>query len=91
MSLSNARFAQEYDRRPLTLTVKWRHRGEGWGRASASTPYHAALCPPFSAASQASAVVAAALAMLARNLAEPFVLTLLNIGELVHRSQMTFL
>ena len=73
--------AQEYDRRPQTLSVRWRHRGEGWSRTSASTPLPAAVCPPFSGESQAAALVAAALALLARHVAEPFVLTLLNMGE----------
>ena len=61
--------------------MRWRHRGEGWSRTSASTPLPAAVCPPFSGEPQAAALVAAAHSLLARNVTEPFVLTLLNLGE----------
>ena len=44
-------------------------------------PLPAALCPPFSGEQQADAMVTAAHTMLAQKVVEPFVLTLLNIGE----------
>ena len=72
---------QEHERRPKTLTVRWRHRGEVWVRNIASAPLPAAVCPPFSGEAQAAAVVAAAYTLLARQLAELFDLTLLNLGE----------
>ena len=71
---------QENERRPQTLTLKWRQRNEGYGRTSASCPVPTTARPPFAGDAQASAFVAAALALLARNIAEPFYLTLLNIG-----------
>ena len=73
---------QENERRPQTLTLKWRHRNDGYGRTSASCPLPTTARPPFAGDAQSSALVAAALALLARNVAEPFYLTLLNIGEL---------
>lgn len=63
------------------LTVRWRHRGEVWVRNLASTPLPAAVLPPFSGEAQAAAVVAAAHSLLTLQLAEPFALTLLNMGE----------
>ncbi len=80
-----ARVSQENERRPQTLTLKWRHRNDGYGRTSASCPLPTSARPPFAGDAQSSSLVAAALALLARNVAEPFYLTLLNIGALVEQ------
>ena len=47
------RGAQENERRPQTLTLKWRHRNDGYGRTSASCPMPATLRPPFAGEAQA--------------------------------------
>ena len=71
--------AAEHGRGAATLTLKWRCKGQGWARTSASCAMPAAGAS--GAATAAPAVVAAAAALLARHIgAGPFHLTLLNLG-----------
>ena len=65
-------------RRPTKLVLKWRVRGQGWKRTSASCAF------PDSRTSKqgesGGAVEAAAVRLLSANLKEPFDMTLINIG-----------
>jgi hypothetical protein len=72
---------REGGRRAGTLTLKWRHAGAGWQRASASAPMPPAVASSGGGeAERADALVAAAMALLRRHLAEPFDLSLINLG-----------
>ncbi|KAG2491453.1 hypothetical protein HYH03_010239 [Edaphochlamys debaryana] len=80
-----ARLHEEYAenrRRPDTLTLKWRLRGNGWQRSSASCPVPATLgplaAPPTHA--QVDVIARAATQVLQRHLKEPFALSLINLG-----------
>lgn len=71
--------AEHNGRAPATLTVKWRCKGQGWSRTSASAPMprNALSAGP----GAAGALVDAAAALLVRCVgAQPFHLTLLNLG-----------
>lgn len=71
--------AQHGGRAPATLTVKWRCKGQGWGRTSASAPMPRIALSAGPGA--AGALVDAAAALLVRCVgAQPFHLTLLNLG-----------
>ncbi|KAL4422612.1 hypothetical protein ABPG75_008809 [Micractinium tetrahymenae] len=68
-------------RRAATLTVKWRHRGTGWQRTSASCPMPpAVLSKAAPQEQQVAALASAAMGLLRRHLQEPFDLTLINLG-----------
>ncbi|GLC37395.1 hypothetical protein PLESTM_000579000 [Pleodorina starrii] len=73
---------EENRRRPETLTLKWRQRGSGWSRSSASCamplPPGALAAPPSQA--QVDQLVRSALQLLQKQLREPFNLSLINIG-----------
>jgi len=71
----------EHRRRPHTLTVKWRHKGAGWQRCSASAPLP--LSGPLATAPGAreiGAVTKAALQLLRQQLRSGFDLSLINVG-----------
>jgi hypothetical protein len=72
----------ERRRRPHTLTVKWRRKGAGWQRSSASAPMP--LPGPLAAPPgerEAAAVAKAALQLLRQHLSsDPFDLSLINVG-----------
>eukprot|EP00873_Tetraselmis_striata_P039314 jgi/Tetstr1/459578/TSEL_004943.t1 len=74
--------AAEHRRGARTLSVKWRQRGRGWTRSSASCPMpggvNGSRC---SAAEKAEKLVAAAMALLRRHLPPSgFNLSLINLG-----------
>ncbi|BDA49872.1 DNA polymerase iota at N-terminal half [Coccomyxa sp. Obi] len=69
---------EEYQRRPSSLTLKWRQRKQGWSRSSTSVPMPVQWAHP--PEQQVEAIVQASLALLKRNLVQPFSLTLLNVG-----------
>ena len=75
---------EENGRRPTKLTVKWRIKGQGWNRTSASCAFPAVALGQKGevniAKSAASAIASVAGQVLAANLKEPFDLTLINIG-----------
>ena len=72
---------QETGRRASTLTLKWRHRGSGWGRSSSSCPTPTPLLnPQLGDPSQVGLLGTTLMALLKKNISEPFQLTLLNIG-----------
>lgn len=72
---------QETGRHAGTLTLKWRHRGSGWGRSSSSCPMpNPLLNPQLNNPSQVSLLGTTLMNLLKKNIAEPFQLTLLNIG-----------
>ena len=72
---------QETGRRAANLTLKWRHRGSGWGRSSSSCPMpNPLLNPQLDDPSQVSLLGTTLMNLLKKNVAEPFQLTLLNIG-----------
>ncbi|KAL4854768.1 DNA polymerase iota [Chlorella vulgaris] len=79
-----ARLLEEWGdsgRRPATLTVKWRHSGTGWQRSSCSCAMPAqVLSSRAEGHEQVTALAAAALGLLRRNLQPPFDLTLLSLG-----------
>ncbi|GBF90329.1 DNA polymerase iota [Raphidocelis subcapitata] len=71
----------EHRRRPRTLTVKWRKKGAGWQRSSASAPLP--LPGPLAAPpgpGEVAAVVRAAAQLLKQQLPGPFNLSLINVG-----------
>ncbi|GLI59531.1 hypothetical protein VaNZ11_001423, partial [Volvox africanus] len=79
------RLHDEYDetrRRPETLTLKWRQRGTGWSRSSASCamplPPGALAAPP--SQTHVDLLVRSALQLLQKQIPEPFNLSLLNLG-----------
>jgi len=73
--------SQETGRHASTLTLKWRHRGSGWGRSSSSCPMPTPLLhPQLDDPSQVSLLGATLMNLLKKNISEPFQLTLLNIG-----------
>ena len=72
---------QESGGRAGALTLKWRHRGSGWGRSSSSCPMpNPLLNPQLDDPSQVSLLGTTLMTLLKKNIAEPFQLTLLNIG-----------
>lgn len=74
-------YSQETGRHASTLTLKWRRRGSGWGRASSSCPMPTPLLDPqLDNPSQVSLLGATLMNLLKKNISEPFQLTLLNIG-----------
>ncbi|KAL0021711.1 hypothetical protein WJX79_005570 [Trebouxia sp. C0005] len=72
---------QETGRHASTLTLKWRHRGSGWGRSSSSCPMPTPLLhPQLDNPSQISLLGMTLFNLLKKNITEPFQLTLLNVG-----------
>lgn len=79
---------EDNGRRPTKLTVKWRIKGQGWNRTSASCAFPAValgqkgstIDPSNSNTAAAAGIATAAGQVLAANLKEPFDLTLINIG-----------
>jgi len=74
-------YSQETGRHASTLTLKWRHRGSGWGRSSSSCPMPTPLLnPQLDNPSQVSLLGTTLTNLLKKNISEPFQLTLLNVG-----------
>jgi DNA polymerase iota len=65
---------EENGRRPSKLILKWRVKGQGWNRTSASCAF------PVAAMMQAEELERVAAHLLAANVKEPFDLTLISIG-----------
>ncbi|KAL4530823.1 hypothetical protein Ndes2526B_g09198 [Nannochloris sp. 'desiccata'] len=65
---------QENARRPTKLILKWRLKGQGWNRTSASCAF------PVAALTQSEELQKVAGQLLAANVKEPFDLTLISIG-----------
>ncbi|CAL5220492.1 g2519 [Coccomyxa viridis] len=69
---------EEHNRRAGTMTLKWRQKKQGWSRSS--TSIFMPVQWQASKEQQVEAMVQASLSILRKNLAQPFSLTLLNIG-----------